>query len=300
MVVTALACLFAALAPPAEATYPGRPGLIVFSKFKNRGDRGNVTEGLFAIRPGQEHPRRLTTNSSDRSPSFSPSGNVLVFKRTLGPKPGLYLLRLRSGETERIVPGLDAGEPAFGPGGSIAFVSAGSGDILLRQPSGRTRRLTSSNRPDQNPVFTPSGKRIVFQREGTGPRYVPTAYGIRWPTLFSIRPDGTGLRALGAEAASHDFDISPSGERIVFDTRVQNPLGSEYWNQIWAQKLDGSGQRPISPDGSSPTYSPAGNRILYTEEDGLWVTGANGGGNHRLIHRAAGSLGDPAWQPLPR
>ena len=69
-----LLCLLATFSTYAQATFPGRPGLIVFNlkEFYSGGFSG----GLFAIQPGEAQPRQLTTNPADHNPSFAPLRRV--------------------------------------------------------------------------------------------------------------------------------------------------------------------------------------------------------------------------------
>lgn len=273
----ALICLFALASPPAQATFPGRPGLIVFSKIESHGIGEEVTGGLFAIRPGEQQPRQLTTYPRDYDPSFAPSGKRLVFRRHDDPGEGTYVLDLQTGETKRIASHQGDQSPAFGPEGMIVisrFIDD-SYDLVLRTRDGKVRRLTSDDGRDSHPVFTPDGERIVFMRDYR--KAVPLRHkeaASEKEGLYSIRVDGTGLMFLhAADQRGLDLDISPDGRRIS----------------------------------SKTAFSPDGRRLAYANHEGLWVRRANGKGSPTLLFGAeygsqqpGGSLLiQPAWQPLP-
>ena len=279
----AVLCLLAPTPHAADATFPGRPGLIVFNLLTFPGGGGEPTGGLYAIRPGQEHPRQLTDNPRDYDPSFAPSGKRLVFRRTDSAdasSSGVYTLDLSSGRTTRIpLRGSDL-NPAFGPRGMIAFSRSVPGseyDLFLRSPNGRIRRLTSSAAKDGEPVFTPDGRRIVFVRSYGHPvaltgreRKAPAP-----PQLFSIRTDGTGLHSIG-KPRKENFDISPDGHHMAF-----------------------AGVGGIS-------YSPDGRQVAYATYQGLWLRRADGQGKPALAfetnyngYEEGQLLIQPAWQSLP-
>ncbi|HEX9967422.1 MAG TPA: hypothetical protein VGB06_05710, partial [Solirubrobacterales bacterium] len=194
-------CLCAAAPPSASATFPGRPGLIVFNLTFHKQGVGDRTGGLFAFRPGWPQPRQLTDNPWDYDPSFAPNGKRLVFRRVNAPQSGLFTLDLGSGELTRITPRDDDIDPAFGPRGTVAFsrfsYESESYDLFLRTRDGRLHRLTSTPARDAAPAFTPDGERIVFSREYGRAVALGTLGAGRPPDrLFSIRTDGTGLRSL--------------------------------------------------------------------------------------------------------
>lgn len=139
-VATAALCLFAIVAPSARATFPGRPGLVVFSKVELHGDGAEVSGGLFAIRPGQTQPRQMTSNPMDNDPSFAPSGKQLVFRRSGSSGGGIYVLNPNTGETKRVASHQSDLDPAFGPRGMIVFsrfVDGSSYDLSCEREAGR-------------------------------------------------------------------------------------------------------------------------------------------------------------------
>jgi tricorn protease-like protein len=272
-----LLCLLATVPRPADATFPGRPGLIVFSKVEFHGTGEEVTGGLFAIRPGEQQPRQLTTYPRDYDPSFAPSGKYLVFRRHDDPGDGTYVLDLQTGSTNQIASHQGDQNPTFGPRGMIVisrFIED-SYDLVLRTRDGNLRRLTSDDGTDLGAVFTPDGERIIFMRDYRKAVLQPLRKAAsEREGLYSIRVDGTGLKFLRTlDGTKSDFDISPNGRRIAFDS----------------------------------TFAPDGGRIAYANRNGLWVRRADGKGTPNLLFGAnygTQQPGDslliqPAWQPLP-
>lgn len=273
----ALLCLLAIASPLAQATFPGRPGLIVFSKVELHGNGEEATGGLFAIRPGEQQPRQLTTHPRDYDPSFAPSGKRLVFRRHDDPGSGTYVLDLETGRTKQIASHQGDQSPTFGPNGMIVisrFIDD-SYDLVLRTKDGKVRRLTSDDGRDLNAVFTPDGERIVFIRDYR--KAVPLSDRETTPEregLYSIRVDGAGLKFLRPfDQKGFDLDISPNGRRIT----------------------------------SMAAFSPDGRKLVYANREGLWVRRADGKGSPSLLYRAdyyshqpgESLLIQPVWQPLP-
>jgi Tol biopolymer transport system component len=99
-------------------------------------------------------------------------------------------------------------------------------------------------------AFPGANGRIVFD----------TAFSHR-PQIFTIRPDGTGLRQLthvpkGHAASSPEF--SPDGVRVVFTID----------GQIWVMNADGSAQRQLTNQAGfqnqQPSWSPDGRKIVFS------------------------------------
>lgn len=310
-----IACLLAAIAPAVQAAFPGRPGLIVFSKVTLDPQSGEGTGGLYAIRPGHRALRQLTTNPRDYSPSFDPTGRKVVFRRVetppTAPVGGIYTFDLRKGKTRRLTSvGADI-DPAFGRKGEIAFSrfydSSGSYDLVLRSPSGRLRRLTSDEAEDANAVFTPDGERIVFSsierhahavalERADERRAVETK-------VYSIRTDGSDLQLLTKLREANHLEISPDGRILAFDALKSEPR--EFAFATWAAELGGGGPSLFSAEGWFPAYSPSGNEIAYTNYQGVWVRPMHGPARrvvtaeYKPMSPGGELVVDPAWQPLP-
>ncbi|HET8815588.1 MAG TPA: hypothetical protein VFM51_11635 [Solirubrobacterales bacterium] len=297
----------------ADATYPGRPGVIVFNMIKFSGNGGDYTGGLYAIRPGRENPRQLTTNAWDYDPSFAPSGKRLVFRRTNSPRSGIYVLDLRGGATKRVTSMGSDMDPAFGPQGMVVFsrfVEESGYDLFLRTKEGRLRRLTSDVGRDLEATFTPDGERIVFFRDYRKAVLASlSSKGIsseRREGLYSIRIDGGGLRFLGdLGQAGSNFDISPSGRFLLFSVLGKVTMDSVE-SEARTRPIDGGKSRLVSKNAQFSTYSPGGRKIAYSNYKGLWVRATNGGAptrifeaEYRPFQMGGRLLVHPAWQPLP-
>jgi Tol biopolymer transport system component len=307
--LTALACLLPAV-PAADAAYPGRPGVIVFSLTFHQGNEGGAggteTGGLYALRPGTGMVRQLTNNPRDFEPSFAPSGKKLVFVRSHGLAPGLpypinsiSTLDMRSGAVKQLTDGYYDLDPSFGPRGMIVFSRyepiSRTTYLVLRTADGRLHRLTNGAGYDHYPVFTPNGRRIIFARDREGLK----------TTLLSIRPDGHGLRRLVYQVVASNLDISPDGGLLAFNAVRELPNGERSYGS-WIWPVSGGQLRLLARSGRHPAFSPSGRKIVYSNDAGLWLRPAY---RHRPVQQifqaeyefesGNGALAmDPTWQPL--
>jgi len=143
-------------------------------------------------------------------------------------------------------------------------------DIWLINADGSNRRNLTGHRNTNDGVasFSPDGEKLVFRSARDGSRF----------DLYTMNPDGTGLRQLTDNDAKDNFPVfSPSGDAIAYASdRDSTPdkLGFKTFDiYILALNEDGSpGEtRRITDDpghDSHPWYSPDGEWILYSSEQG--------------------------------
>jgi hypothetical protein len=138
---------------------------------------------------------------------------------------------------------------------------------------GGLRRLTAGRAP----AWSPDGTRIAFVRD---------------KAVFSINPDGTGLRTLTAteRPTVGPLSWSPDSTRIAVSRA----------GDIYSVRADGSGEtRLTSGRGSEiqPAWSPDGARIAYVDGSVIAVVGADGGAATRLTATGEDPARSPAWSP---
>lgn len=258
--------LVAILAAPAQASFPGKPGPLVYPRasFGESVDSG----GLVLHGPRQrQKPHQLTASSSDDTPSFSANGRFVVFA-------GNY----------------EAGTP-LPPGRHIYVVSVdGSG----------LRQLTTGADFDENPAFSPDGKKVVFDRH---------VGGIGKAHIFSVNIDGGGLRQLTNGNFNDSEPVyAPSGKRIVFVSDRDHDVKTDR-SDIFAMAPSGANQRVLI-DGprneSEPDTSPNGKSIAFVSNRApginIFVASANGRHVRQLTRNKRDCFSgncnlSPAWSP---
>ena len=177
--------------------------------------------------------------------------------------------------------------PALSPDGRLlAFVSdaAGTPQVWVKNlSSGDPIQITFGDRPAMRPRWVVPGDRIIFSIQGGG--------------IWSVAPLGGAPRQIVEQG--WNADLSPDGERLVFERR----------GQVWVAKADGTGIAPLElPQAvmpfygdAWPTFSPDGRSIaVFLGEEGrygdYWVIPSQGGQPLRLTTDLAEG-GAPAWTP---
>lgn len=162
--------------------------------------------------------------------------------------------------------------------GRLVFASTralnyGAADLMTIDAQGRRRNITQSiGVADEDPDFSPDGRRIVFSRTLAG----------RESDLFTVTPTGKDLRRLTTTPASREVGpaYSPDGNAIGFIREAANRGG-----EIWIK--DPGGERRLAsiatPQGSF-AWSPDGSRLAFVDaaRSDLFVVARDGSGLRRL------------------
>ncbi len=156
----------------------------------------------------------------------------------------------------------------------------------------------------------PGRRRVVLDRGGcpdwsSRDRIAFTRFYRRTPNspnnfdIFSVSPDGRGIRRLTRDGNSVDTSWSPHGSKIAY-TRYGKRGG------IWVMNTDGSGKHRIAARRGtpySPVWSPDGQWIAFVRRQSIFVIASNGNGSPRRIRQARTMLPSPLddldWQPRP-
>ena len=204
--------------------------------------------------------------------SASPTPGPIVFAAVPDDEFGARLFvmdadgdHLRRLETE------PAGSPQWSPDGSlIASSSAGADDcglevcdqIWITEPTGDSRRLTSSSERSEGAQWSPDGERLAYIQWGeSATREIETA-------IYVIEVDGTNPR-LVADGLGQDDSAqwTPDGERIVFwSDRHSSEEG--IGGDLYIVSADGSGERRLSASADVDSYdlSADGERIVFSSD----------------------------------
>jgi Tol biopolymer transport system component len=310
-----------ALAPAAaEATFPGRPGSIAYSK--SFADGTEFGGGIFAHGPrARDKARQLTSEHGDTTPAYSADGRELVFAGqsdvalpSIGPETRqIYRMNSEGRDRRLVTSGLvyDS-NPSFSPDGRrIVFdrmigTSRTPHIFIVNADGSGLRQLTSGRSADYEPTFTPDGRRIVFvsNRDSDGKK--------DRSAIYAMAPDGSNPRVLiNSPRNEAEPDVSPDGRRIVYMSSRDGGLN------IYIAGSNGRHAHPLlNPVStcihrscySNPVWSPDEKHIaalnIGSYSSSLVVLRADGRGSSKTFARGSteeegyGShIGAPSWGP---
>ena len=256
--LVSVALLAGLLPSPAGAAFPGRNGRVVFvGGYFDQGLTTGCTDQswhIYSVRTDGKGLRRLDEGVPYAGqPRWSPNRRWVAFNGGDGSSRGneIYIVKSDGTDLTRLTNDefLDA-FPAWAPGGRQLVLQRGHTRIVVmkrdgtdRHTIGRIMRATGSI-----PQWSPDGGRIAYRGSPDGDN-----------DLFTMRPDGTGVKRLTDwRSGVSNFNWSPSGRRLVVER------STERLQEIYTMKRNGSDKRLIYEGFrfGEFSWSPDGRRFI--------------------------------------
>ncbi len=289
---------------PTPTASPGpRPnGKIAFTS-----DRDGNREIYVMNADGTNQIRLTNNNVVDDHPAWSPDGTKIAFVSEIVPRPSgnFAIFQMNADGTNKVeittlsyivnaISYLDFWSMSWSPDGSkIAFPDGGI--FVVNADGSDRRRLTAA--PDGHPAWSPDGSKILFS----------ASRDHIYPTLYTVKPDGTGLQAFPGFDGKWEIapDWSPSGNRVVFVSDFTDSINT---SQIFTQNADGTNRQHFDGVGeeayrTKPSWSPDGSKIIFDKFEHsngdmeIFVKNTDGSGLAQLTNTSGWNY-HPSWQPL--
>src|SRR2546425_2094595 len=166
--------------------------------------------------------------------------------------------------------------------GAVAFVSADAGGIAGNNAS------TNPNNSCQVRMFSPDGKKVVFESEATN--LVPGGTNgnahifVKDLTTGTVTVESADANGVQGNGNSMDFAFSPDGTKVAFDSSSSNLLSTATHTQnIFAKVLSTGAVSLVSADASGaegngssswPVFSPDGTEVAFVSLSNNLAPGA--------------------------
>jgi hypothetical protein len=220
----------------------------------------NCQVSICLMRPDGTGQRTLLATFAEWDPAWSPNGRLLAFRGYFGPAEGsygIYTVRANGCQLRRVPHGLQGANPTWSPTGrQIAFAAAGAAgiDIMNADGSGLRRLMRSRSTTADRPSWSARNLIAFVRHRGPGPGQI-----------YTVRPDGTGLRQITNGPGSDQPSWSPSGQLIAFVT-ASGTIEVANWN--------GTGGHAVSPKqwkSSNPVWTPGG-KVVFLVHNGSHIS----------------------------
>ena len=258
---------------PALAAFPGDNGKIAFDS--DRGSASDEDINIWTMNPNGSDPVNLTVGSpaEDARANWSADGRKIAFM------------------SDRETPG-NPTPPGFSEGPDFEI-------FVMNADGSNQRQVTFNDLDDEDPAWSPNGKRIAVVRDFNPIR------GEVDRDILTIKADGSAERNLtnSPGVPDHQPTWSPNGREIAFS----HSPDADSANDIYKMSPDGSNVQQLTGDALDnefPNWSPDGRRITFNsnrddplgENYEVYTMRAGGGHVTRLTFNPAGD-GLPSWSP---
>lgn len=184
---------------------------------------------------------QLTEGRRGAYPTWSPDGRRIAYLATIGKTDQVRVMRADGSGDRKIATFGYAFELAWSPDGRrMAVTVKDEHDVLriflMRSDGTNIRVFPGTGHGSADPSWSPSGRRIAFDR--------CTTISPCNSDIYTVRLDGSRLKRITSSDA-YEFDPvwSPDGSSIAYSSDDGDQVS---WGDIWISRLDGSSRISIS------------------------------------------------------
>lgn len=231
---------------------------------------------------------------------WSPGGGSIVYERApqSGSTPSQLFVVDRQGAAPRQITTGPSTQPSWGPGATIAFVTAANGNVCLGavRADGTHQRIAFCPPPQSGlrnyavemstPQWTPNGKGVYVDvgayEADLDPRWVSRVYRVNLVTGTVTKMTEQYFGDLESGGDAQTLAIAPDGKHGVYADYLGGPLQLIDFSTGTLKTL------PII--GSSPVYSKDGSQIAFNQRmttdpryNRVFVMNADGSNPHAVI-----------------
>lgn len=248
--------------------------------------------GIWLVEADGSGLRRLTTRLLDRSPAWSPRGDVVAFLRETSKGSGQLRTIGADGSGEhKLIGEWQGDDPTWSPDGrSFAHYCQCDGSIHVMNADGSKDVTITESHATREPAWSPDGSRIAYG--------APVDRRFR---IFIVNPDGTDPTRVSHGSGSDAWPAwSSDGTRILFSRWHRGDGWDLYIVDIKTSTVLRLTRTPNLNE-TEASWSPDGSRVAFigfrtgARRSFLYVVSGAGSGRMRLVDRPATQS---AWRPL--